>query len=192
MQLMAFASWLNHEDQRAAEAKSVMNREVSEPLFIRPEVEDPVTLISAHQQLATDPTASLRFMDQQAQAIAHFEDMERLLGESVAHACARRWNTLAHSLKIREYHTPIRMREALARVELYKKSMQSLQASWIGLKLSPPLLLGLTEGNTEEDDSQQWEEVDRKAGFHIHREDTTTEPWDTREAVKAMKDEDLD
>ena len=103
-----------------------MNREVSEPLFIRPEVEDPVALISAHQQLATDPTASLRFMDQQAQAIAHFEDMERLLGETVAQACTRRWNTLAHSLKIREYHTPTRMREALVWVALYKKSMQNL------------------------------------------------------------------
>ena len=152
---MAFASWLNHEDQRATEEKSVMSREVREPLYIQAEPEDPVALISARQQLSNDPTASLRFMDQQAQAIAHFEDMERLLGESAAQACARRWNTLAHSLKIREYHTPIRMREALARVELYKKSMQSLQASWIGLKLSPPLLLGLTEGNTEEDDSEQ-------------------------------------
>ena len=33
MQLMAFASWLNHEDQRAAEAKSVMNRELSHCSF---------------------------------------------------------------------------------------------------------------------------------------------------------------
>lgn len=192
MRLMAFASWLNHEDQRAAEAKSVMNRELTEPLFIQAEPEDPVALISAHQKLSTDPTTSFRFMDQHAQAIAHFEDMERLLGESAAQACTRRWNTLGHSLKIREYHTPIRMREALVRVDLYKKSMQSLQASWIGLKLSPPLLLGLTEFNTEEDDSEQWEEVNRKAGFHISKEDTTTEAWDVREAVKAMKDEDLD
>ena len=100
MQLMAFASWLNHEDQRAAEVKSVMNRELNEPLLIRAEPEDPVALISAHQNLSTDPTASLRYMDKQAQAIAHFEDMERLLGENVVQACARRWNTLAHSLKI--------------------------------------------------------------------------------------------
>ena len=192
MQLMSFASWLNHEDQRAAEAKSVMNRELNEPLFIRAEPEDRVALISAHKHLSTDPIASLRYVDQQAQAIAQFEDMERLLGENAVQACTCRWNTLAHSLKIREYHTPTRMREALVRVDLYKKSMQSLQASWIGLKLSPPLLLGLTEGNTEEDDSEQWEEVNRKAWFHISKEDTTTEAWYVREAVKAMKDEDLD
>jgi len=99
-QLMAFASWLNHEDQRAAEAKSVMNRELNEPLLIRTEPKDPVALISAHQHLSTDPTASLRYMDQQAQAIAHFEDKERLLGENAVQACTRRWNTLAHSLKI--------------------------------------------------------------------------------------------
>jgi len=192
MQLMALASWLNHEDQRANEAKSVMNREVKEPLLIRPEIEDPVTLISTHKQLATDPTASLRWMDKQAQAIAHFEDMERLLGDNAAHACQRRWNTLGHSLQVQEYHTPIRMREALARVARYKKSVQSLQANWIGLKLSPPLLLGLTEGNSKENDGQQWAEVDRTAGFHTRREDTTTEPWDASEAVRAMKDEDLD
>ena len=85
-----------------------------------------------------------------------------------------------------------RMREALVRVALYKKSMQNLQASWIGLKLSPPLLLGLIEGSMEKDDSEQWEEVNREAGFHISKEDTTTEAWDVRVAVKAMKDEELD
>ena len=78
------------------------------------------------------------------------------------------------------------------RVALYKKSMQSLQASWIGLKLSPPLLLGMTEGSIEEDGSEQWEEVNRTAGFHVSRGDTTTEAWDVRVAVKALKDEELD
>ena len=31
MQLMGFASWLNHEDKRAAKAKEIMNRELNEP-----------------------------------------------------------------------------------------------------------------------------------------------------------------
>ena len=50
------------------------------------------------------------------------------------------------------------MREALAQVPPYKKSMQNLQASWIGVKLSSPLLLGLLEGGTEEEEYKQWEE----------------------------------
>ena len=189
---MAFASWLNHEDKRVAEVKAVMNRELNEPLLIRAEPGDPTALISAHQHLSTDPQAPLKYMDQQAQAIAHFEDMERLLGDNCVQACTRRWNTFAHSLKIREYHTPTRMREALVRVPLYKKSMQNLQASWIGLKLIPPLLLGLLEGSTDKDEHEQWEEVERKAGFHISEEDTTAEAWDVRVVVKAMKDEELD
>ena len=131
-------------------------------------------------------------MDKQAQAIAHFEDMERLLGESAAQACARRWNTMAHTLQLREYHTPSRMREALVRVAHYKKSMQSLQANWIGLKLSPPLLLGMAEESIEDDGSKQWEEVDRKAGFHVSRGDTTSEASDVRTTIKALKDEELD
>jgi len=84
------------------------------------------------------------------------------------------------------------MREALVWVALYKKSMQNLQASWIGLNISPPLLLGLIEGSIEKDDSEQWEEVNRKAGFHISKVDTTTEALNVMVAVKAMKDEELD
>ena len=84
------------------------------------------------------------------------------------------------------------MREALARVPLYKKSMQNLQASWVGLKLSPPLLLRLLEGSIEIKEHKQWEEVERKARFHDSEEDTISEAWDVRVAIKAMKDEELD
>ena len=73
---------------------------------------------------------------------------------------------MSHSLKIREYHSPARMREALARVPLYKQSVQNLKANWIGLKFSPPLLLGLLEGVKEEEEHRKWEEVERKARFH--------------------------
>jgi len=41
-----------------------------------------------------------------------------------------------------------------------------LQANWIGLKFSPPLLLRLLEGVKEEEEHKQWEEVERKVGFH--------------------------
>jgi len=72
-----------------------------------------------------------------------FEDMFRLLGDDSIHACLRRWNTPPHNLKIREYHSPQRLREALNRTPMYKQSMQRLKVNWIGLKLSPPLLLGM-------------------------------------------------
>lgn len=75
---------------------------------------------------------------------------------------------------------------------LYKKSIQNLQANWIGLKLSPPLLLGLMEDSTEKEEHKQWAEVERKAGFHASEEETTSKAWDVRVAVKAMKDEELD
>jgi len=48
------------------------------------------------------------------------------------------------------------------------------------------------EGSTKTDDNEQWEEVDKRAGFHISKEDTTIEAWDVRVAVKAMNDEELD
>jgi len=103
-----------------------MNRELSEPLMIKEEPKDTSALIHAHQHLANNPQDLPDYVEQQAQAIAHFEDMVRLLGYNCLHACTRRWNTLPNSLKIREYHSPTRMREALARVPLYKQSMQNV------------------------------------------------------------------
>lgn len=108
------------------------------------------------------------------------------------HACTRRCNRLPHSLKIREYHSPTRTREALARVPQYKQLMHNLQANWIGLKFSPPFLLGLLEGVKVEEEGRQWEEVERKAGFHDLEEDITAEAWDMREVVEAIKDDELD
>jgi len=170
---MAMASWLSHVEKRAIEIQKIITRELSEPLMIRAEPEDPSTLIYAHQQLADNPQIAPDYIERQAQAIAHFEDMERLFGDNCLHACRRRWNTLSHSLKIREYHSPTRMREAMRRVPLYKQSMQNLKANWIGLKFSPPLLLGLLEGVKGEEEQKQWEEVVRKAGFHDREEDIT-------------------
>ena len=123
VQLMAMASWMNHEEKRGVEVRNIIGRELSEPLMIRAEPDDPSAVISAHQHLANNPQDLPEYIEQQAQAIAHFEDMERLLGENCLHAYTRRWNTLPHSLKIREYHSPTRMREALARVPLYKQLM---------------------------------------------------------------------
>ena len=70
--------------------------------------------------------------------------------------------------------------------------MQNLQANWISLKFSPSLLLGLLEGVKEEEENRQWEEVERKVGFHDREEDITSEAWDMREVVKAIKDDELD
>jgi len=152
LQLMAMASWMNHEELMASEIRKLMIKEQNEPLMIRVEPSDPMALINTHQLLANNPKIAPKYINDQAQAIANFEDMERLLREDCIHACTRRWNTLPHSLQIKEYHSPTRMKEALRRVPLYKRSMQNLKVNWIGLKLSPPLLLGLLEGRKEEEE----------------------------------------
>ena len=82
---------------------------------------------------------------------------------------------MPHSLKIRELHSPQRLREALNKTPMDKQSMKRLKVNWIGLKLSPPLLLGMIEGRKEEEEKRQWEEVERKAGFCEQEEETTVE-----------------
>jgi len=51
---------------------------------------------------------------------------------------------------------------------------------------------GLLEGVKEEEEHRQWEEVERKVGFLVQEEDITSEAWDVKEAVKAMKNDELD
>ena len=70
--------------------------------------------------------------------------------------------------------------------------MQRLKVNQIGLKLRPPLLLGMLEGRKEEEEKRQWEEVERKADFYEQEEETTAEAWDVIEATWAMKDMDID
>lgn len=133
----------------------MMAKENNEPLMIREKPSDPMALISTHQQLVVDPQSSPKYINDKAHPTAHFEEMERLFGEDCIHAYMRRWNTLPHNLQIREYHSPHRMIEALRRVPLCNNSMQSLKVHWIGLRVSPPLLLGLLEGTKEEKEKQQ-------------------------------------
>ena len=113
---MAMASWMNHEENRTVEIEKLMAKEQNEPLMIRIEIADPMALISVHHLLTNNPQSAPKYINEKAQAIAHFEDMERLLGEDCIHACMRRWNTLPRSLQIKECHSPTRMKEALRRV----------------------------------------------------------------------------
>jgi len=118
VQLMAMASWMSHEEKKVVEVQQIMAKELNETLLIK--TEDPSVLIYAHQHLASNPQVLPDYVERKAQDIALFKDIERLFGDDLLHACMRRWNTLSYSLKIREYHSPTRMREALARVPLYK------------------------------------------------------------------------
>ena len=61
---------------------------------------------------------------------------------------------------------------------MYKQSMQRLKVNWIGLKLSPPLLLGMLEGIKEEEERKQWEEIEKHARFYPQEETPSTEAWD--------------
>lgn len=106
LQLMALASWMNHDDSRATEMKKILVREKTEPLMIKFEQSDPMALITTHNLIANDPQLAPRYLAAQEQAISHFEDMLRLLGDDSIHAFLRRWNTFPYNLKIKEYHSP--------------------------------------------------------------------------------------
>jgi len=100
-------------------------------------------VISTHNLISNDPQPAPRYLVDQEQSITYFEDMFRLLGDDSMQFFLRRLNTFPYSLKMREYHSPQRMREALNRTPMYKQSIKRLKVNWIGLRLIPPLLLGM-------------------------------------------------
>ena len=62
LQLMAMASWMNHEELRVAEMKQLLIKEHNEPLMIRVEPSDPMALINTHNLLANDPQIAPRYL----------------------------------------------------------------------------------------------------------------------------------
>jgi len=82
LKLMYMASWMSHEELRATKIR-LMIKEQSGPLMIRPEPLGPMALINTHNRLAHNPQMAPRYISDQAQAIAHFEYIERLLGDDL-------------------------------------------------------------------------------------------------------------
>ena len=62
LQLMAMASWMNHEELRAAKIKILMIKEKNEPLMIRDEPSDPMALINTHNLLANDAQIAPKYL----------------------------------------------------------------------------------------------------------------------------------
>jgi len=62
LQLMPMASWMNHEEFRAAEIRRLMIKEQNEPLMIKREPSDPMALISTHNLLANSPQLAPRYI----------------------------------------------------------------------------------------------------------------------------------
>lgn len=73
LQLIAMASWMSHEENRAMEIQKMMAKDLSEPLMIRAEPVEPLALIYVHQHLAANPQVVPDYVDKQAQAVANFE-----------------------------------------------------------------------------------------------------------------------
>ena len=54
LQLMALASWMNHEESRDSKMKIILAREQNEALFIRAEQSNPMALINTNNLIAND------------------------------------------------------------------------------------------------------------------------------------------
>lgn len=47
----------------------------------------------------------------------------------------------------------------MERAPLYKRAMHAKNIQWLGLKLSPPLLLGPSDGKDKDEDNKELEEA---------------------------------
>ena len=109
-------------------------------------------VIRTYNLIAKDPQLAARYLPAPEQAITHFGDMFRLLVDDSMQYFQRRWNTLPYNLKIREYHSPQRIREALNMTPMYKQTIQRHKLNSIVLRHSPPLLFVTLEGEKEQEE----------------------------------------
>jgi hypothetical protein len=77
--------------------------------------------------------------------MAHLDDTLRLVGEEVAEACHRRWNSLPHKLQIKKPHSPNALQFSLIRTTCYKEALRNLKKKWIGIRMNPHLLLHVAQ-----------------------------------------------
>ena len=70
--------------------------------------------------------------------------------------------------------------------------MQWLNVRWIGLKLSPPLLLGLQEGRYEVGAQKAWKQIEKNPCFYPQEGKPSEEPWDFMDATRVMRDMHMD
>jgi hypothetical protein len=75
------------------------------------------------------------------EAMADLEDTLMLMGEEAAEACHRMWNSLPHSLEVREPHSSNYLQVFFLKTPWYKETMRKIKTKWIGLRMNPPLLL---------------------------------------------------
>ena len=125
MKLMALASWMVNEETRVKEMRMVMRRENIEPLHIRAEHFSPRGVINNHIKIEKYHEFEKRYLHTQSQAMNHFNDVSRLLGDECIMASQRRWNNLPHNLRNMEYHTPEILRDALEGEEFYNRALQA-------------------------------------------------------------------
>ena len=62
-----------------------------------------------------------------------------------------------------------------------------MQIQWLGLKLSPPLLLELGEGKYQAKENKEWEDAEKNARFYTPGGTPSMVPWDVEEAIRALK-----
>lgn len=76
---MALASLMSHEEARDKEVKKVLEREEKDPIYIKEEHINSMTIISTHNIITNDPQLSPRYLATQEKAITHFGNTLRLL-----------------------------------------------------------------------------------------------------------------
>ena len=76
----------------------------------------------------------------------------------------------------------------MERAPLYKRAMQAKKIRWLGLKLNPPLLLGLTNEEDTNAQDREWENSQNNDGFYPLGETPTLLPQELKGVVKALKE----
>jgi hypothetical protein len=98
---------------------------------------------------------------------------------------------LPYDLRIREPHSPNTLQLSLLRTPWYKETLRRMKTNWIGLRMSPPLLLPVAPmvDLKLEREEEEWDRIVRNKGYHEQQVVTKYIAWDMREEFNKQQQE---
>jgi hypothetical protein len=96
------------------------------------------------------------------------DDTLRLLGEVAIEDFHRRWHSFPYGLRIREPHSPNTSQISLLITPWYKETLRRMITNWIGIRMSPPLLLPVAPMASlkPKNEEAEWANIVKDKGYH--------------------------
>ena len=141
VQFRAVMSWVQNEISQEAQAGPYRNKEIDEPLYLQPEIQDTCQAYFDQISITNNAKCASKITQIHEQEFVEWEcHYSRLIPEAIG-TCTQKWNSLPFDLKVRQFHSPQNLELVAHRMTRYITLGRSQKNKWIPLRFQPPILL---------------------------------------------------